>query len=237
MPHRRRRPTPAFAIACLALFAALGGTAVAAKVLITRGSQIKNGVITGAKLKKGTVGLDRLSGRLPAGPTGPTGATGPAGTTGPQGQPGAKGDQGVQGEPGPSATHVYFRNGPFDVQNTQGPMGDVPGTYLTTPQLEPGSYLVQAKMSLQQSGASDITLSCTLHAGQASDTASAAIGDQAGQIDRDTLAFIVGHSFTAADANRTVRIVCDASVTNPVVARNLKVSVTRVGTVSSSAAS
>ena len=41
-----RRPSPAMIVAVVALLAALTGTATAASVLITKSSQIKNGVIS-----------------------------------------------------------------------------------------------------------------------------------------------------------------------------------------------
>ena len=73
-----RRPSPATAIALLALFFALGGTAIAAKqYLLTSTSQIKPSV------------LKQLHGK--AGQTGPAGAAGPAGPQGPGGPQGPAG--------------------------------------------------------------------------------------------------------------------------------------------------
>lgn len=68
----KHRPSPAMAIALLALFVTLGGSAFAAKsYLITSPSQIKPSVIKRLKGKRGPVG--------PQGPQGPAGAQGPAG--------------------------------------------------------------------------------------------------------------------------------------------------------------
>lgn len=75
-----KRPSPALAVAFLALLVALGGTAVAAKVLITSSAQIKNGTITGADLKKGTITrkqiarkvLNRVGGSSTPAPAGAT---------------------------------------------------------------------------------------------------------------------------------------------------------------------
>jgi len=70
----RHRPSPTALIAMLALFIALGGTAVAAKsYLITSPRQIKPSVLRRLKGPRGPQG--------PAGATGPTGPTGPAGPT------------------------------------------------------------------------------------------------------------------------------------------------------------
>lgn len=57
----KSKPSPALVISIIALVVALGGTAVAAKILITSSSQIKNGAVTGSDLRKGTVTKSRLS--------------------------------------------------------------------------------------------------------------------------------------------------------------------------------
>jgi hypothetical protein len=81
------------AIACLALFVALGGTGYAA-IAIPRNSvgtaQLKKGAVTGAKVKAHSlVGSDFKPGQLPAGPRGEAGAKGEAGPKGEAGAPGA----------------------------------------------------------------------------------------------------------------------------------------------------
>lgn len=84
--------------ATLALFVALGGTGYAATQLT--GKDIRNGSLTGADIKKKSIQLDRLKGRLPTGVTGPQGVTGASGPAGPQGEPGASGAKGDPGTPG-----------------------------------------------------------------------------------------------------------------------------------------
>jgi hypothetical protein len=79
---------PATAIAVLALFVALGGTAYASGLI--PGSQIKNHSIPVKKLTGAAI--KSLRGQL-----GPTGPQGPKGDPGPQGNPGPKGDTGPQG--------------------------------------------------------------------------------------------------------------------------------------------
>jgi hypothetical protein len=94
---RARRPSPAMAVALLALLLATAGSASAATtLLISSSSQIKNGTIKTADLAKGARSALR-------GKTGATGATGQTGQAGPQGPQGPKGDAGPQGEPGISA--------------------------------------------------------------------------------------------------------------------------------------
>jgi len=56
-----RKPSPALVISIIALVVALGGTAVAARILITSSSQIKNGSVHGSDLAKATVTKSRLS--------------------------------------------------------------------------------------------------------------------------------------------------------------------------------
>ena len=104
------------AVAYLALFAALGGTAYAA-VTVT-GKNIKNGTITGKDVKNRSLGTSKLTptavssligergpagpqgrGRGARGPAGPIGQTGPKGDTGPAG-PGPAGPQGPTGVSG-----------------------------------------------------------------------------------------------------------------------------------------
>lgn len=80
-------PSPAMAIACLALFVALGGTGYAATHLAS---------------KKGRAAAhSSKSGRGPRGKRGPAGPEGPAGPAGAQGERGQAGAQGARGPQGP----------------------------------------------------------------------------------------------------------------------------------------
>jgi hypothetical protein len=84
------------AVAYLALFAALGGSAYAA-VTVT-GKQIKDGTVTGKDVKNRSLGATKLS----AGALGSlAGERGPAGPQGDPGLKGDKGDKGSIGETGP----------------------------------------------------------------------------------------------------------------------------------------
>jgi hypothetical protein len=100
---RKRLPSPAMIVACLALILALGGVSYAASVLPKNSvgtSQLKKKAVTGAKLKKNAVtsrkvkngsllAADFKAGQLPAGPQGPAGPKGEKGDPGSPGQPGA----------------------------------------------------------------------------------------------------------------------------------------------------
>ena len=128
------------AVAYLALFATLGGSAYAA-VTVT-GNNIKDGTITGKDVKNRTLGTNKLSPNAlsslagqpgPTGPQGEKGANGPAGPAGPKGETGAtgpagpEGPQGSRGLQGPSGVSGWeyrvadpgLRLGPYGVGTTQ----------------------------------------------------------------------------------------------------------------------
>ncbi|MFL5843804.1 MAG: hypothetical protein ACJ762_03855 [Solirubrobacteraceae bacterium] len=58
---KSHRPSPALVVSIVALIVALGGTAVAAKVLITSSAQIKNRTISGLDLKDGAITKRQIS--------------------------------------------------------------------------------------------------------------------------------------------------------------------------------
>ena len=89
-----RRPSPAMAVACVALGVALGGTATAARTLLT-GKDIAPGAITARNLAPGAVTLQKL-----APSARPVHVASLPGIQGPQGPPGPQGAQGLQGPAG-----------------------------------------------------------------------------------------------------------------------------------------
>lgn len=119
------RPSPAWIVALVALFVALGGAGYAA-VKLPRNSVTSRQVLDHSLLRK-----DFKPGQVPRGPrglrgaqgvqgsqgaTGPQGVTGPAGSTGPTGPAGDAGATGPTGPTGPSgptgaagATNVVVR--------------------------------------------------------------------------------------------------------------------------------
>jgi hypothetical protein len=128
-----RRPSPAFAVAVLALLVALGGTAVAAKrYVITKSSQISPQVL--ASLRR-------------AGPPGPVGLTGATGADG------AAGAAGAQGPPGPSNIVSLTRASSF-LLLTDGVTG-------TLSALPAGNWLVVATLDLRGGGPTDVTCALT----------------------------------------------------------------------------
>jgi Collagen triple helix repeat (20 copies) len=122
MKHFRRRPSPAWIVAGLALFASMGGTGYAAtrteahqvakhKTKTTKGlstAQV-NKLIAGyvrahAGQMRGAAGPAGVIGS--AGPAGPTGVAGPKGDPGIPGQPGQPGQPGAPGAQGPGAVPI-----------------------------------------------------------------------------------------------------------------------------------
>jgi len=95
----RLLPSPSMAIAGVAMFVALGGSAVAADRLI-RSNDIAPDAVTSAKIKNGSVTLADLQSatvKSLRGGTGGTGGTGAAGANGPAGAAGANGLGGANG--------------------------------------------------------------------------------------------------------------------------------------------
>ena len=115
MRRRLRLPSPAMAVALVALVAALGGTSYAAITVTSSnvrnesltGSDIRNSSVTGVDVRNGTLSAtDFRAGTLPqgaAGTRGADGASGPAGAPGTQGERGGRGEKGDRGDKGDDA--------------------------------------------------------------------------------------------------------------------------------------
>lgn len=107
--RRLPRPSPALALAAVALFLAAGGpaaavdTATAAARLMVTGKQVKDSSLASRDIKNGSLlAKDFKPGQLPgaqSGTRGPQGDRGPQGERGPEG---ARGPQGERGEAGPA---------------------------------------------------------------------------------------------------------------------------------------
>lgn len=98
--------TAGLIVACIALIAALGGSALAAKHLFTKAQEKKIAQI--AKKFAGSPGSPGANGapgtQGPMGPAGPTGPAGPAGGAGATGATGATGPAGATGQTGFTST-------------------------------------------------------------------------------------------------------------------------------------
>jgi hypothetical protein len=121
-------------VACVALFALLGGSAYA--VVTVTGKTIKNETITGKDVKNGSLESRELSAgaigsltgqRGPAGPSGEAGRRGPIGPIGATGPKGATGPAGPQGPSGIGGWEVVVS----PTQTVPGDTGD--GTHVDCP--------------------------------------------------------------------------------------------------------
>jgi hypothetical protein len=106
--------TAGLIVAVVALMAALGGSAIAAKGALTGKEKREVQKIAKAEAKK----FAKAGKQGPAGPAGPAGATGPAGPAGAKGDKGDAGAAGVVGAVGPQGPA-----GPQGPQGAQGPQG------------------------------------------------------------------------------------------------------------------
>jgi hypothetical protein len=114
------KPSMTTMIASLALFFALGGTAIAARhYLITSTSQIKPSVLNKLKGNVGQIGA--------TGPQGPSGAQGPVGPAGAQGLPGSSNLSALSLVEGPeNRVPAYNEDGPEGDEGVEGSVATCP---------------------------------------------------------------------------------------------------------------
>jgi hypothetical protein len=112
------------AVAYLALFAALGGSAYAA-VTVT-GKNITDGTITGMDIKNRSLGTNKLSLKAVSSLTGQRSPASRQGSAGPQGDPGPKGDRGPKGDPGVSGYQQVDAVSAFDSSTSKSATASCP---------------------------------------------------------------------------------------------------------------
>lgn len=206
-----RRPSPAMAVALVALFLALGGSALAARhYLINSTSEISPNVLKklkGAAGTRGAIGPRGPSGAAgPVGPEGKAGAEGrpgPRGEAGPKGEAGQPGERGERGEPGakgegglPASGLIDSVNGPVTLKAEAGEQ-----VVATMSSIPAGSYLLSAKVTLEEKQGGEVTAQCFLRAGGA--TLDQASGAMFGAIEPgyiQTLALQGAETFESAGA-------------------------------------
>ncbi len=139
----RRLGSPSLVVAVIALFVALGGTALAAKYVITSKGQIKPSVLKQLKGAKGPAGAQGPQGAAgnpgtpgSAGAPGAPGATGATGATGTTGPTGPTGSTGITGPTGPSTAYA---SGPSNA--TTAPNGTFASMIAVN--VPAGSYIVE----------------------------------------------------------------------------------------------
>lgn len=133
---KRFKASPGTILAGLALFFALGGTALAAHhYLITSASQIKPSV------------LKALRGR-----TGGTGPAGPQGASGPAGPQGAVGSTGPQGPPGPvntsTLTEAFGADNVMPTKTEKGIESGIEGIEGSFAVCPPGQHVVSGGLNV-----------------------------------------------------------------------------------------
>lgn len=142
------RPSPALAVALLALFMALGGTGYAATQ-----SQPENVSAKAAKKKK-----KKKVARGPAGPRGPVGSTGPAGALGPTGPAGPKGPAGPAGPGSTGYSTATSAATPVSIGTEEFTSFDRVAQ-LTLPA---GDYVLAASVELGSNSANSPLIQCAL---------------------------------------------------------------------------
>jgi Collagen triple helix repeat (20 copies) len=153
-----RRPTPATAIAVVALLVALGGTSFAASMALPKNSvgtvQLKNNAVNSSKVADGSlVTADFKPGQVPAGPQGPAGVPGPKGSTGPAGPKGAAGPTGptgATGAVGPPSTASAYSTG-NDFVSVPASQSDA----IVSLTLPPGHYILTAAIGARMNDSSN----------------------------------------------------------------------------------
>jgi hypothetical protein len=139
----KRRPSLSVVLAALALFVALGGTAIAAShYLITSTNQIKPSVLV--KLEQ-AMAKERQGPRGKPGTTGGAGAPGAPGPAGQNGQPGQPGPIGSTGASGFGAIQGFSAQGPASVELSTQP--NVPVTAVTK-RLPAGNFIVNGSATV-----------------------------------------------------------------------------------------
>jgi hypothetical protein len=140
-------------VATLALFLALGGTAVAGSKLLITGNNVRDHSLTGVDIKNGSLGFKTLS------PAARTKLRGTRGAAGPTGQHGSQGSAGPQGVAGPQGA-----NG-IGVTTATAAGADVTGYQDFTPLASfplpvSGDYVIFTTLTVHNTGVNDEYLNC-----------------------------------------------------------------------------
>ena len=151
-----RRLTYANVAATLALFFALGGTAVAGATLLLTGANVKDNSLTGADIENGSLGLKTLSPSVRVrlkGTRGQTGARGLQGQQGIQGSAGPQGATGPHGTPGAGVTIATTSGADASDYQDYTPLASYPLPV-------GGDYVIFTTLTVHNTGASGEYLNC-----------------------------------------------------------------------------
>jgi hypothetical protein len=202
---QRQYLSPAMVVALIALFFAVGGVGYAQKLVHL--------VINGSQIKKGSIGLDRLSPtaqRALKGRKGDPGIQGTPGANGIQGTPGGKGDQGV---PGPTASGY--------AQNQNAGASTSGGTYVAAVALSgtggSGPLTVAFNARLHIQGVVSVTMNNYAAAGDFRITTCkpqvAAIGSAFSDVGPSTFLDLIQSDIQGGNAESTLSVVGELDVT------------------------
>ena len=204
-------------VACLALCVAMAGTAFGA-------SKSDSGSSTAAVSKKQKAKRGPRGKQGPQGATGPKGDDGAKGATGPKGADGAKGAEGPRG---PSNGYQSFKNSLGTLPTSLAAVGT-----LTVPE---GSYLVSAKLGIENTGTERIKTTCTL--------TNTVNGDSdTSEVTTDPIestiwfgrAMVTLQAASTFDSAGTWTVSCSSNGGTGMNGRNLKIQAIQVGSLSNS---
>ncbi len=185
-------------IATLALFLALGGTAVAGTRVFVTGADVRDHSLTGVDFRNGSVGANVLTPAALLRLRGPKGSTGAAGAPGAAGPAGAAGAQGPQGPAGAGVTTSSVSG--ID-QSNYVDLTPLASTTLSAS----GDYVIFTNLTVHNTGASDEYLNCGYRVNGNLNGASG-VGTTAGTTSSGTSAGVV-----SADGPTTVEFLCQGN--------------------------
>jgi len=143
-------------IATLALFLALGGTAVAGTRVLFTGADVQDHSLTGADIKDDSVGLSVFGKNALRGLAGPRGARGATGSPGAAGVAGAAGPSGAAGPQGPAGAGVTTSTVAGTDQSNYVDLTPLASTTLPSS----GDYVIFTNLTVANTGAQNEYLNC-----------------------------------------------------------------------------
>lgn len=188
-------------IATLALFLALGGTAVAGTRMLLTGADIQDHSLTGVDLKNGSVGTSvfkKSALRALAGPKGARGATGSSGATGAAGPAGPAGAAGSKGPAGAGVATTTVAGADQANYVNDSPLA-------STTLSGSGDYVIFTNLTVANTGAVDEYLNCGYRFNGVLNGASG-VSTTAGTTASGTSAGVI-----TADGPTTVEFLCEGS--------------------------
>lgn len=228
------RLTYANVMATLALFFALGGTAVAGATVLITGADIRDGSITGRdvsnrSLSGSDLGRESVTGNIVRNRS-LTGADIRDGSVtmadfdqsalqqlrGPKGDVGPQGSQGSKGDPGSSDIVRVASTAP----NVTGYVNQTPLISQQVP--ADGAWLMLARMAVTNTGANDASFNCGLSSGGSN------FGGGGDWVPAGTTKEIIGIAFAPLAPGEPVVLACDGGTDGPFDLANIRLSMAKL---------